>query len=97
MIIKNLEKILKNIIAKYHDLLSIVLRSKYLTLIGIGILIVISGYVAMQLPKRIFPDDPNRKVIIHVVGSTQNTPSSLEKKLTQFSQFYQSKLLSNAQ
>src|SRR3990167_4942275 len=67
------DHLLKNIILKYHDLLAIVIRYKYHAILIICALIITGSYFAMQLPKKVFPDDPSGMININMTGSYQDT------------------------
>lgn len=86
---------LKNLIEKYQIYLEKVLSAKSKSLKIIIVLIVIGGVLALHLPKRVFPDDPNRLITIKMMGTYQDSVNSLKEKLGAFSPFYHDKKLEN--
>ncbi len=88
------DQFLKNIIAKYHRILAFIIRNKNIALTIIVVLVIAGGYFAMQLPKKVYPNEPIRVVKINIIGSYQDTVSSLEKRLDDFSSFYKDKKMS---
>jgi len=77
------------IIRKYHWALSKILKFKKTSLLIALILISAGVYQTSKLPEMIFPDDPSHSVRVSIVGSPQESMSSLEKRLAIFKSFEQ--------
>jgi multidrug efflux pump subunit AcrB len=79
----------------YHAILNIMLKFPKLMILILIILLSISIHFAIQLPKQVYPSDPNGMAKVLIEGSPSDTIDSLKKKLNQFSLFYQQKQIEN--
>lgn len=78
-------------IKQYQKILKQVLDAPYFSLTIAAILIVVSGYFALRLPKRFFPIDPSSFVLINLYDSGRDNMASLRKKTQLFRQFFTGK------
>ena len=85
---KTFDQKLGMIIRGYHRVLALILKFRKLALSVILIFIISGVYMALKLPKTIFPNDPEMEISISVNGSAEDNAESLEHKLEQFSSFY---------
>ncbi len=83
----NFDARLERVIQGYHRGLSCILRFKKTALVAIIALILICAYVALQLPKTVFPNDPDGTVIIVAPGTPQDTVDTLRQKMALFKPF----------
>jgi len=80
--------ILTFIIKQYQKFLKHVLNVPYFSLMIAAILIAVSGYFALRLPKRFFPIDPSSFVVVHLYNNGQDNVASLRQKAQLFRQFF---------
>lgn len=80
--------LLKSIIARYQDLLNIILQYPLYSLLTIAFLISVGAYYDFKLPQSFFPLDPNGFVTLHIIGTPQDTIQTMREKMIQFNSFY---------
>ena len=92
---KMFDGLLKRVIRAYHKLLSWALEHRLSLLSATVLLVVVVGYLDLQLPQRFYPQDPNGAVSIQVDAGPQDTIMSIRQTLEKFSKFYQAKQVMN--
>ena len=88
---KAFEKRLKIIIAYYHRVLCQVLGFSKRTLCVVIIVVLCAGWFIVDLPKKVFPTDPNGYISVNIAGMPQDSMDSMREKVHRLRHFMHDK------
>jgi multidrug efflux pump len=91
------DNLLARIIYYYHQSLNAAIKHKLFVLPIILILIIISAYFVLALPKRVFPTDPNRYIAINTMGSPGDNIEAIQNELNKFLPFQSNSMVAHYQ